>query len=89
LTYVEGTVTDSLSGLPLDSVRVFWQDTLADTITGWPKYTDSAGHFEVDFFGYRQGVFYFLKQGYKSKQISIHASETRYQFTDVEIRLRN
>ena len=82
LTYVEGTVTDSLSGLPLDSVAVYWQDTLVDTITGWPRYTDSAGHFEVDFFGYRQGVFYFLKSGYKTQQISIHATESRNEFTN-------
>jgi hypothetical protein len=58
---IEGTVTDSVSGLALESVAISLNDTVSiDT------YTDSAGRYEyVE--GGTSATVYAMKEGYRTK----------------------
>jgi hypothetical protein len=65
---ITGNVTDSLSTLPIDSARVYINDTISSHIS----YTDTAGHYVTSMFGNHSGLKIFCcKTGYISKYVII------------------
>ena len=61
---VSGTVTDSLTGLPIDGAAVRWPDTTG-TLPD-PRLTDSAGRYRIPLYGMSTTV-YVQKVGYYTK----------------------
>jgi hypothetical protein len=57
---LSGTVTDSITGLPIESALVYWEDTLHTT----PFFTDSAGIYHSLDFGYGPTVVFVCKTAY-------------------------
>ena len=73
-----GTVTDSASGGPLDSVRVYWENQLA---MGCLATTDSIGRYSLGF-GYepwRGGSLIFSRRGYRQKTQVLPKGSTKKQ----------
>lgn len=58
---VSGIVTDSISGLPIESALVFWDDTLGDEGVG----TDSLGYYLMVKWGNGPTSIYVRKTGYR------------------------
>ncbi len=61
---ISGTVTDSISGLPIDGAVVTWPDSLG--IPPDPWLTDSAGEYSFPLYGTYTTVFV-QKEGYYTK----------------------
>lgn len=64
LTTVRGTVTDSVTGLPLANAEIYLDDTT--TIESW-YITDSTGRYGVASFGYARWTVFCLVEGYQTK----------------------
>jgi len=58
--FCRGIVTDSATGVPIDSA---WIDVV-DTLPPYPFYSDSAGHYRAQFFGKQWINIYCGKEGY-------------------------
>ncbi len=70
---VRGTVTDSLTGVPLAGAEIF----LRDTSMGQLMYvTDSTGDYEVGGFGVAQWTIYCRAEGYRTKSRYVQGEGT-------------
>jgi hypothetical protein len=74
--FVEGTVTDSLTRLPIDSA---WISGTSDTSYTPITYTDSSGHYKIAEFPGRYRFIFCGKDGYvtkKSREYKTHKNKT-------------
>ncbi|MDX9858344.1 MAG: carboxypeptidase-like regulatory domain-containing protein [candidate division Zixibacteria bacterium] len=80
-TTVRGTVTDSISGLPLTGAEIYLNDTTPDE----PWYvTDSTGAYSVWSWGVAEWTVYCLVEGYQTKSRYVR-SEHNVEGVDFEM----
>lgn len=72
-TAVNGTVTDSVSGVPLIGAEIFVDDTLSNQ--PW-SVTDSTGRYEVSDLGYANWTIYCRAEGYATKNRHVRGTGT-------------
>jgi hypothetical protein len=70
---VIGTVTDSISGAPLEGAEIFVDDTLSSQ--PW-SVTDSTGRYEVSNLGYANWTIYCRAEGYATKNRHVRGTGT-------------
>jgi hypothetical protein len=81
---ISGVVTDSTSGLPIDSAII--QD--GDTISSHPFYTDTLGRYNLFAgLGYRTFQVFCRKTGYQTKSRAVRSSKDNVTITGVDFQL--
>ncbi|MDX9856454.1 MAG: carboxypeptidase-like regulatory domain-containing protein [candidate division Zixibacteria bacterium] len=70
---VRGTVTDSLTGVPLAGAEIFLRDTLMGELM---YVTDSTGDYDVGSFGVAQWTIYCRADGYRTKSRYVQGEGT-------------
>ncbi len=83
-TPVSGTVTDSVTALPIADARVFFQDTIAYT---HPAISDSLGEWRHSFLGGGPAVYYCMKDGYSTKSLIVQTTSPGQHIAQVNFRL--
>ena len=76
---MSGFVTDSVSGTPIDSARIY----TGDTLPGSPWYSDSTGYYTAASFGSRITVFV-QETGYRTKSRELYLTGDA---TDIDFEL--
>jgi len=74
-TMFEGLVSDSVTGIPVESVKV----NAIDTVPGFRViFTDSSGFFDlIDISGHNQLPFFFRKDGYETALCTLTAGQRK------------
>jgi hypothetical protein len=83
ITSISGFVTDSLSGLPIDSAAIQLIDTVGSPIF----YSDSLGKYTAGRFGYGTFLLFCRKTKYQTKSVTIQSSKENFTFRDVDFQL--
>jgi hypothetical protein len=76
-----GTITDSTTGMPVDSAIVYYSPDAAGS------YSDSSGHFYFDWHGSFPSPLTCAKEGYSMKQITIELNPNQYVYDSVNFQL--
>lgn len=84
LTHISGIVTDSTTGLAIDSALISLEDTLSPSIK---TYTDSSGAYALDPFGQGTFVVYCRKDSYRTRWTTIRSSSANDVFDSVDFQL--
>ena len=80
---ISGTVTDSMSGLPIDSAIIHDSDTISSAAF----YSDSLGKYTLGGMGYRNFRVFCRKTGYQTKVRTVRSSKDHLTFRGVDFRL--
>lgn len=83
-TVICGLVTDSITGLPIDSAMIVLNDTTRPLTA---TYTDTLGAYITGQFGWGRFVVYCLKEGYQTEWTTIQSSADKSVFDSVNFQL--
>ena len=83
-TSVSGVVTDSLTGDPIATAAIYFDDTLALTL---PRFTDSLGRWTGAFPGSGPEIYFCKAPGYATKQLHLHSTYLKHDFMNVDFEL--
>ncbi|KAA3615254.1 MAG: hypothetical protein D8M58_22075 [Calditrichaeota bacterium] len=86
---IKGTVSDSISTMPIDSVEIILKSLTSSAYSHGPVYTDSSGKYRIDVgSGSGQDLYlHFLKMGYHAKQLFISQFLLNKDSTILNIRM--
>jgi len=85
VTVVSGIVTDSITGEPIDSAILCYNDTI-ECISY--VYSDSAGYYYFSQgWGYIDMTLFCSKEGYYSKSVSINSTKFKHIFENINFEL--
>jgi hypothetical protein len=84
ITIISGIVTDSVTGVPIESALIGLNDTTKPVVR---TYTDTLGAYTLDPFGWGRFDVYCLKTGYLTKWTTIQSSANKFVFDSVNFQL--
>lgn len=84
---ISGLVTDSVTGLPVDSAVLCYEDTVQCLIN---VYSDSLGYYHFSpGWGYTEFTIYCIKEGYYPESKTLRSTKLKITFENINFKLQS